>query len=102
MRANFRLPLILAVISVVELTQFLKTDHHTGTVFAAFAGSLALAAITGAICAMTVRVWIQAGHALRQGPGSPPRCGSSRWACTSATTNWSTARARSPAWARRR
>jgi hypothetical protein len=38
-----------------------------------------LAAITGAIRTMTVRVWIQAGQALRQGPGSPPCCGSSRW-----------------------
>jgi hypothetical protein len=66
-RANFRLPLILAVIGVIELTQFLKTDHHTGTVLAALAGSLVLAAITGAIRAMTVRVWIQAGQALRQG-----------------------------------
>jgi hypothetical protein len=66
-RANFRLPLILAVIGIIELTQFLKTDHHTGLVFAALAGSLVLAAITGAIRAMTVRVWIQAGQALRQG-----------------------------------
>ena len=37
------------------------------TVFAALAGSLVLAAITGAIRAMTVRVWIQGGQALRQG-----------------------------------
>jgi hypothetical protein len=66
-RANFRLPLILAVIGVIQLSQFLKHDHHTGTVFAALAGSLVLAAITGAIRAMTVRVWIQAGQALRQG-----------------------------------
>jgi hypothetical protein len=66
-RASFRLPLILAVIGVIQLSQFLKHDHHTGTVLAALAGSLALAAITGAIRAMTVRVWIQAGQALRQG-----------------------------------
>jgi hypothetical protein len=66
-RANFRLPLILAIIGVIELTQFLHHDHHTGTVLAALAGSLGLAAITGAIRAMTVRVWIQAGQALRQG-----------------------------------
>jgi hypothetical protein len=66
-RANFRLPLILAVIGVIELTQFLKHDHDTGAVFAALAGSLVLAAITGAIRAMTVRVWIQAGQSLRQG-----------------------------------
>jgi hypothetical protein len=66
-RANFRLPLILAVIGVIQLTQFLKHDHHTGTIFAALAGSLVLAALFGAIRAMTVRVWIQAGQALRQG-----------------------------------
>jgi hypothetical protein len=70
-RANFRLPLILAVIGVIELTQFLKTDHHTGTVIAALAGSLVLAAITGAIRAMTVRVWIQAGQAPTPRPGNP-------------------------------
>jgi hypothetical protein len=66
-RANFRLPLILAIIGVVELTQFLQHNRHTDTVFAALAGSLVLAAITGAIRAMTVRVWIQGGQALRQG-----------------------------------
>jgi hypothetical protein len=69
-RANFRLPLILAIIGVVELTQFLQHNNHhhnTDVVFAALAGSLALAAITGAIRAMTVRVWINAGQALRQG-----------------------------------
>jgi hypothetical protein len=66
-RASFRLPLILAIIGVVELTQFLHHSHHTATIYAALAGSLVLAAITGAIRAMTVRVWIQAGQALRQG-----------------------------------
>jgi len=66
-RANFRLPLILAVIGVIELTQFLKHEHHTGTVIAALAGSLVLAAITGAVRAVTVHVWIDAGRALRQG-----------------------------------
>jgi hypothetical protein len=68
-RATFRLPLILAIIGVVELIQFLQKNHghHAGAVFAALAGSLVLAAITGAIRAMTVRVWIQSGQALRQG-----------------------------------
>jgi hypothetical protein len=68
-RANYRLPLILAIIGVIELTQFFQHNHHHNTteVFAALAGSLALAAITGAIRAMTVRVWINAGQALRQG-----------------------------------
>ena len=69
-RASMRLPLILAIIGVVELTQFLKQNqhiHHAGTIFAALAGSLALAAITGAIRAATVRVWFDGGQALRQG-----------------------------------
>jgi hypothetical protein len=71
-RASFRLPLILAVIGVIELYQFFQHNqhnqhHNTGVVFAALAGSLALAAIFGAIRALTVRVWINAGQALRQG-----------------------------------
>jgi len=68
-RGTMRLPLILAIIGIVELIQFFKIDqsHHTGTVFAALAGSLVLAAITAVIRAVTVRVWIQAGQALRQG-----------------------------------
>jgi len=68
-RASFRLPLILAIIGVVELYQFLQHNQHhdTGVVFAALAGSLALAAITGAIRALTVRVWFDGGRALRQG-----------------------------------
>jgi len=66
-RASMRLPLILAVLGVIELSQFLRHDHHTATVLAALAGSLVLAAITGAIRAMTVRVWFDGGQALRQG-----------------------------------
>jgi hypothetical protein len=66
-RANYRLPLILAIIGIIELTQFLQHNHHTSTIYAALAGSLALAAITGAIRAMTVRVWFENGQALRQG-----------------------------------
>lgn len=55
-RSNFRLPLILAVIGVIELSQFLQHRQHTATVIAALAGSLALAAVTGAIRAATVRI----------------------------------------------
>jgi hypothetical protein len=66
-RGSMRLPLILAIIGVIELTQFLQHHHNTVTVYAVLAGSLALAAITAAIRAMTVHVWIQAGQALRQG-----------------------------------
>ena len=68
-RANFRLPLILAIIGVVELTTFLQHNHnrHGATLAAALAGSLVLAAATGAIRAVTVRVWFDAGRAMRQG-----------------------------------
>ena len=68
-RASYRLPLILAIIGVVELTQFLDHNHnrHDATLIAALAGSLVLAAATGAIRAVTVRVWIHGGQALRQG-----------------------------------
>jgi hypothetical protein len=55
---------------VVQLIQFLHHNghiHHVGTIFAALAGSLALAAVTGAIRAATVRVWFDKGRALRQG-----------------------------------
>jgi hypothetical protein len=40
-------------LGVVELTQFLQHNRHTATVYAALAGRLVLAAITGAIRAMT-------------------------------------------------
>ena len=66
-RAYMRLPLILAVLGVIELTQFLQHNRYTAMVYAALVGSLVLAAITGAIRAMTVRVWFDADQALRQG-----------------------------------
>lgn len=72
-RANMRLPLIFAVLGVIELTQFFQHNphnqqqHDTTVVLAALAGSLVLAAVTGAIRAATVRIWIDGGQALRQG-----------------------------------
>ena len=66
-RGNMRLPMILGVIGVIELSQFLNHGHHGAAVIAALAGSLVLAAITAAIRAATVHVWIDAGQALRQG-----------------------------------
>jgi hypothetical protein len=69
LRGNVRLPLILAIIGIVELTQFF--DHHPQRddtrVVAALAGSLVLAGVLGAVRAMTVRIWIDNGTALRQG-----------------------------------
>ena len=67
-KANTRLPLILAVIGVIELTQFLQHHAHGPAVYAALLGSLALAAVLGAVRAFTVRVWVDAGgQAMRQG-----------------------------------
>ena len=67
-RANMRLPLILAVIGIIQLIDFLQHGtHNTAKVALALAGSLVLAAITAAIRALTVRVWIDGGQAWRQG-----------------------------------
>lgn len=69
-RANMRIVLILAVVGVIELTNFLQHNnhvHHSAEIAAALAGSLVLAAVTGAIRAMTVRVWFDGSQALRQG-----------------------------------
>jgi hypothetical protein len=67
-RANMRLPLILAIIGIIQLIDFLQHGtHNTTKVALALAGSLVLAAITAAIRAFTVRVWIDGGQAWRQG-----------------------------------
>jgi hypothetical protein len=66
-RASLRLPLILGVIGVLQLSQYLKTVHDTGTVAAGLAGSLLLAAAFGAARAATVRVWSAGGQLLAQG-----------------------------------
>jgi hypothetical protein len=67
LRAGMRLPLILAIIGVVELTQFLQHQRHGTAVIAALVGSLVLAAVFGAVRALTVRLWMQGGQAWRQG-----------------------------------
>jgi hypothetical protein len=66
-RDNMRLPLIFAIIGVVELVQFLQHGHHGSGVVVALAGSLIIAAVFGAIRATTVRVWVEGGRAWRQG-----------------------------------
>jgi len=69
-RASMRIVLILAVVGIIELTNFLQHNqhaHHAGEITAALAGSLVLAAVSGAIRAMTVRVWFDGSQALRQG-----------------------------------
>jgi hypothetical protein len=67
-QANQRLFLILGIIGVIETYQYLQ-HHHAGTttVAAALAGSLVLAAVFGAIRAVTVRVWMKEGQPWAQG-----------------------------------
>ncbi len=63
---SFRLPVILAVVGLFEVASFLR-DHHGGSLVAPLAGSLALAAVTGALRAPTVRLWVQDTQVWRQG-----------------------------------
>jgi hypothetical protein len=68
LRENYRLPLILAVIGVIQFVQFLNGHpHDDGGIAAAVAGSLVIAAVFGAARVPTVRVWRQDGVLLRKG-----------------------------------
>jgi hypothetical protein len=66
-RENMRLPLILVIIGVVELSRFLQHGHHGAGVIIALAGSLLIAAAFGVIRAATVHVWVDGGQGWRQG-----------------------------------
>jgi hypothetical protein len=66
--ANFRIPLILGIIGLIELTNYLQKNHHLGaTAIAALVGSLILAAVLGAARAATVHQWINDGQPWRRG-----------------------------------
>jgi hypothetical protein len=66
---SYRLPLILAVIGVIEFANFLKGHpDDDGGIAAALVGSLVIAAAFGVIRALTVRVWRgEDGQLLRRG-----------------------------------
>jgi len=64
---DLRLPLIIAVLGLIQLATFLKTDHSRGVVAAGLAGSLALAAVFGTARAATVRIWLADGQAWARG-----------------------------------
>lgn len=68
-KTDMRLPVILAVIGIIQLTRFLHGtgQHHTGEVFVALAGSLLIAVVLGAARAATTRVWMDRGQMWRQG-----------------------------------
>lgn len=65
---SYRLSVILGVIGIVEFANFLRGHpNDDGGVAAALAGSLAIAAVSGAVRAPTVRVWRENGQLLRKG-----------------------------------
>jgi hypothetical protein len=65
--ANLRLPLILGIIGLIELTNYLQKNHLGTIAIVALAGSLVLAAVLGAVRAVTVHLWMQDGQPWRQG-----------------------------------
>jgi hypothetical protein len=65
--ANLRLPLILGIIGLIELTNYLQKNHLGSIAIVALAGSLVLAAVLGAARAATVHLWLQDGQPWRQG-----------------------------------
>jgi hypothetical protein len=68
LRENYRLPLILAIIGIVQFAAFLRGHpRDDGGIATAVAGSLVIAAAFGAVRALTVRVWRQDGVLLRRG-----------------------------------
>jgi hypothetical protein len=65
---SYRLSIILAVIGIVEFANFLKGHpDDDGAIAVALIGSLVIAAVFGAIRALTVRVWRENGQLLRKG-----------------------------------
>jgi hypothetical protein len=60
---------ILAVVGLLEATQFLQHTHAGAVTYAALAGSLLLAAGFGALRAATVRLWLQGGQPWTKGTG---------------------------------
>jgi hypothetical protein len=67
-KADLRLPVILLVIGLIQLTGFLgQHGHHPGYVSAALAGSFILAVAFAAARAATMHVWIDNGQPWRKG-----------------------------------
>ena len=68
LRENYRLPLILAIVGIIQFVSFLKGHpHDDGGIAAAVAGSLVIAGAFGAVRALTVRVWRQDAVLVRKG-----------------------------------
>ncbi len=65
--ANMRLPLILGIIGLIELTNYLNKSHVGSIAIIALVGSLILATVLGAARAATVHLWMQDGQPWRKG-----------------------------------
>jgi hypothetical protein len=65
--SGLRIIAILAVIGLLEASQFLQHGHAGAVTYAALAGSLVLAAAFGALRAATVRLWLQGGQPWTRG-----------------------------------
>lgn len=65
--ADLRVPLILGIIGLIELTGYVQKGHHGTAVIAGLAVSLVLGAAFGAARAFTMRLWKRDGRAWRQG-----------------------------------
>jgi hypothetical protein len=67
-KADLRLPLILGILGLVDLTGFLQQHgHHPGYVFAALAGSFILAVVFAMARAATMHIWVDNGQPWRKG-----------------------------------
>lgn len=66
-KTDLRLPLIFAVIGLIQLSQFLSHGRHGTEIWAVLVGSLVIAAALAAVRAATVHVWVDADQAWRQG-----------------------------------
>lgn len=66
-KSGMRVPLILAVVGLVELVLYLQGKHDSGTIITEMAGSLMLAVILGAVRATRVRLFVRDGQPWMRG-----------------------------------
>jgi putative effector of murein hydrolase LrgA (UPF0299 family) len=66
-KADLRLPLIPAVIGVIQLSQFMSHGRHGTEIWAVLLGSLVIAAALAGVRTATVHVWVDNDQAWRQG-----------------------------------
>jgi len=64
--SDYRMPAVLAATGLFEAFSYLR-NYHGGSTVAALTGSLVLAAMTGALRAPSVRLWVQDGQIWRRG-----------------------------------